>query len=90
MDRVIDDNRAKRNVVVLVMANAILGAQLPMIFIIGGLALKLAIGVGGKTTDSKGALHAIAAQPFGQGSVRGCPFPTNVLREWSYRTAFAI
>ena len=38
MDRVIDDNRAKRNVVVLVMANAILGAQLPMIFIIGGLA----------------------------------------------------
>lgn len=34
----IDDTRAKRNVAVLVMAQAILGAQLPMIFVIGGLA----------------------------------------------------
>ncbi len=33
-----DDRRAKRNVAVLVLAQAILGAQLPMIFVIGGLA----------------------------------------------------
>jgi len=33
-----DDRRAKRNVAVLVMAQAILGAQMPMIFTIGGLA----------------------------------------------------
>ncbi len=33
-----DDARARRNVVVLVLAQAILGAQLPMIFVIGGLA----------------------------------------------------
>ena len=33
-----DDSRAKRNVIVLVLAQAILGAQLPMIFTIGGLA----------------------------------------------------
>ncbi len=33
-----DDTRAKRNVMVLVAAQATLGAQLPMIFIIGGLA----------------------------------------------------
>ncbi len=33
-----DDSRAKRNVTVLVMAQAILGAQMPMIFVIGGLA----------------------------------------------------
>ena len=32
------DSRAKRNVIVLVMAQAILGAQMPMIFTIGGLA----------------------------------------------------
>ncbi|PQO23283.1 MFS transporter [Rhodobacteraceae bacterium WD3A24] len=32
------DRRAKRNVVVLVAAQAILGAQMPMIFTIGGLA----------------------------------------------------
>jgi MFS family permease len=33
-----DDTRAKRNVTVLVAAQAILGAQMPMIFVIGGLA----------------------------------------------------
>lgn len=33
-----DDSRAKRNVIILVLAQAFLGAQMPMIFIIGGLA----------------------------------------------------
>ncbi|KJS43647.1 MAG: multidrug MFS transporter [Roseovarius sp. BRH_c41] len=33
-----DDSRAKRNVAVLVAAQAILGAQMPMIFVVGGLA----------------------------------------------------
>lgn len=32
------DSRAKRNVVVLVLAQAILGAQMPALFIVGGLA----------------------------------------------------
>ena len=32
------DRRAKRNVVVLVLAQAVLGAQMPMLFTIGGLA----------------------------------------------------
>ena len=35
-----DDRRAKRNVAVLVMAQAILGAQMPMIFVVAGLAGK--------------------------------------------------
>ncbi|SLN14559.1 MFS transporter [Pseudooctadecabacter jejudonensis] len=35
-----DDSRAKRNVAVLVAAQAILGAQMPMIFVVGGLAGK--------------------------------------------------
>ncbi|MCR8549749.1 MFS transporter [Salipiger sp. P9] len=34
----VQDSRAKRNVAVLVMAQALLGAQMPMIFTIGGLA----------------------------------------------------
>ena len=34
----INDSRAKRNVAVLVVAQALLGSQLPMIFIVGGLA----------------------------------------------------
>jgi MFS family permease len=32
------NNRAKRNVMVLILAQALLGAQMPMIFIVGGLA----------------------------------------------------
>lgn len=35
-----DDRRTKRNVTVLVFAQAILGAQMPMIFVVGGLAGK--------------------------------------------------
>ena len=35
-----DNSRAKRNVTVLVLAQAILGAQMPMIFVVGGLAGK--------------------------------------------------
>jgi hypothetical protein len=31
-----NDRRAKRNVAVLVLAQAILGSQMPMIFVIGG------------------------------------------------------
>ncbi|MEO1640257.1 MAG: MFS transporter [Pseudomonadota bacterium] len=34
----VDDTRAKRNVTVLVLAQAVLGAQLPMIIVVGGLA----------------------------------------------------
>ncbi|MFN0115921.1 MAG: MFS transporter [Paracoccaceae bacterium] len=34
----VDDIRAKRNVVVLVLAQAVLGAQMPMIFTVAGLA----------------------------------------------------
>lgn len=34
----IDDKRTRRNVAVLVAAQAILGAQLPMLFVVGGLA----------------------------------------------------
>lgn len=38
MTQLTDDSRAKRNVMVLVVAQAVLGAQMPMIFTIGGLA----------------------------------------------------
>lgn len=37
-DHLPDDRRTRRNVMVLVMAQAFLGAQMPMIFTIGGLA----------------------------------------------------
>lgn len=34
--------------------------------VIGGLALQVAFGSGGKTTDARGALYEIANQPYGQ------------------------
>src|SRR6476469_3854844 len=34
--------------------------------VIGILAIKLAVGAGGKTTDQSGALRTIAQQPFGE------------------------
>jgi MFS family permease len=37
-DALVSDARAKRNVIVLVAAQAILGAQMPMLFVVGGLA----------------------------------------------------
>lgn len=37
-DVLIDDARARRNVLVLVAAQAVLGSQVTMIFVIGGLA----------------------------------------------------
>ena len=38
MSHLIDDSRAKRNVWILVLAQAVLGSQMPLIFTIGGLA----------------------------------------------------
>ncbi len=38
VNAVSDDARAKRNVTVLILAQALLGAQMPMIFVVGGLA----------------------------------------------------
>jgi len=38
MDDIRDDRRARRNVAVLVIVQAVLGSQMPMIFVVGGLA----------------------------------------------------
>jgi hypothetical protein len=34
----VDHTRIKRNIAVLVLAQAVLGAQMPMLFVVGGLA----------------------------------------------------
>ena len=49
-----------------VLARAGFVARAAIYAIIGILAVELAIGVGGRTTNQKGALQLIAAQPFGQ------------------------
>ena len=42
------------------------GSRGLMYLMIGGLALMAALGMGGKTTDSKGAIETLLAQPFGR------------------------
>ena len=48
------------------LARAGIAARGAIYAIIGVLAIKLALGDGGKTTDQQGALHTIAKQPFGK------------------------
>ena len=50
-----------------VFARAGFAARGTIYAIIGVLAVKLALGTGGKTTDQAGALKTIAHQPFGKG-----------------------
>lgn len=49
-----------------VLARTGFAARAAIYAIIGVLAVELALGVGGRTTNQKGALRLIAAQPFGQ------------------------
>ena len=55
-----------------VLARAGFVARAAIYAIIGILAVELAIGVGGRTTNQKGALQLIAAQPFGQVLLTRC------------------
>ena len=47
------------------LARAGMVAQGVMYLLVGGLAIELALGLGGKTTDQRGALHTIADEWYG-------------------------
>jgi hypothetical protein len=47
------------------LARAGMVAQGVMYLLVGGLAIELALGVGGKTTDQRGALHTLADEWYG-------------------------
>ena len=48
------------------MARLGYGAKATVYIVLGVLAVKAALNMGGETTGSEGALSAIASQPFGQ------------------------
>ena len=60
-------NEAEHSTAFEVLSRAGFAARATVYAIIGVLAIKLAIGSGGKTTDQSGALKTIAHQPFGEG-----------------------
>ncbi|MBT8170371.1 MFS transporter [Falsiruegeria litorea] len=77
-----DDSKAKRNVAVLVAAQAFLGAQMPMIFTIGGLA--------GQSLASNVCLATLPISLIVLGSMLSATPISAIMQRWGRRTGFLI
>jgi MFS family permease len=77
-----DDARAKRAVAILVWAQSTLGAQMPVHFILGGLAGQLL------ATDKAWATLPISATVFG--SMCTAPVISAIMGRWGRRTGFLL
>ena len=77
-----DDARAKRNVTILVMAQAILGSQMPMIFTIGGLA--------GQSLASNLCWATLPISLIVLGSMLAATPVSAVMQKYGRRTGFLI
>jgi MFS family permease len=78
----IDDRRARRNVWVLVAAQAILGAQMPMIFTIGGLA--------GQSLASNVCLATLPISLIVLGSMLSATPVSAIMQKYGRRTGFFL
>ena len=77
-----DDSRAKRNVAVLVSAQAILGAQMPLIFTVGGLA--------GLMIAPSPALATIPISLIVFGSMTTAPWLSALMQRYGRRLGFVV
>lgn len=77
-----DDRRAKRNVAVLVAAQAILGAQMPLIFTVGGLA--------GLMIAPSPALATIPISLIVFGSMTTAPWLSALMQRFGRRLGFVV
>ncbi|MEM1078409.1 MAG: MFS transporter [Pseudomonadota bacterium] len=77
-----DDARAKRNVAVLVAAQAFLGSQITMIFVIGGLA--------GQMLTPHPCLATLPISLIVFGSMATAPWLSTVMQRYGRRTGFVI
>ncbi|MEX0367990.1 MAG: MFS transporter [Ruegeria sp.] len=77
-----DDRQAKRNVAVLVAAQAILGAQMPMIFTIGGLA--------GQSLATNACLATLPISLIVLGSMLAATPISSIMQKWGRRAGFLI
>ncbi|WIY24901.1 MFS transporter [Parasedimentitalea psychrophila] len=77
-----DDSVAKRNVAILVMAQAFLGAQMPMIFILGGLA--------GQSLASNACFATLPISLIVLGSMLSATPISAIMQKWGRRTGFII
>jgi len=79
---VTEDRRAKRNVAVLVAAQALVGAQMPMIFVIGGLA--------GQMLAPNPCLATLPISLIVFGSMTTAPWLSSLMQMAGRRTGFLI
>jgi MFS family permease len=77
-----DDRRAWRNVSVLVLAQAILGSQMPMMFVVGGLA--------GQMLAPNPCLATLPISLIVFGSMTTAPWLSAVMQRFGRRIGFAI
>jgi MFS family permease len=79
-DMTASDSRARRNVMVLVIAQALLGAQMPMIFVLGGLA--------GQSLASNPCWGTLPISLIVFGSMTTAPLMSQVMQKWGRRVGF--
>jgi MFS family permease len=79
-DMTASDSRARRNVMVLVIAQALLGAQMPMIFVLGGLA--------GQSLASNPCWGTLPISLIVFGSMTTAPWMSQVMQKWGRRVGF--
>lgn len=77
-----NDARAKRNVTVLVIAQALLGAQMPMIFAIGGLA--------GKQLASNACFATLPISMIVFGSMTTAPWLSPFMQKYGRQSGFML
>ena len=77
-----DDSRAKRNVAILVLAQALLGAQMPMIFIVGGLA--------GQSLASNACFATLPISLIVLGSMCSATPISAIMQRWGRRVGFFV
>jgi MFS family permease len=77
-----DDRRAWRNVIVLVAAQAILGSQMPMMFVVGGLA--------GQMLAPNPCLATLPISLIVFGSMTTAPWLSNAMQRFGRKTGFSI
>ncbi len=82
MTHVIDDSLAKRNLVVLIAAQAILGAQMGIIFILGGLA--------GQFLSPNPCLATLPISLIILGSMLTAPVMATVMQKYGRRRGFML
>ena len=77
-----DESRARRNVAVLVLAQAILGSQMPMIFVVGGLA--------GQSLASNICFATLPISLIVLGSMLSATPLSWAMQQWGRRAGFLI